>query len=274
MNRPPNHIDDVERYYARNTEAFLRLGQNDGVPAIHIALWPDGTETVAQAMEVAHRLVLERISRIAPNRIADLGCGMGAGLFYLAKHLPPDVELYGLTLGTPHVNGNTNEHIQIRTGDFHLSDQLLPMCSAAYSIEALAHSNDPAQYFAAAGRLLEPNGRLIILDDVVMHKNQASNSLETYRAHWLAPGVQPLVSIIQWANEAGFILHSSQDLTPWIKLGRPRDQWIRNTRPLWSWLARHSEYAKSLSGGDARQQCLQTGETQFQLLEFVRTGSS
>ena len=123
----------------------------------------------------------------------------------------------------------------------------------------------------AAGQLLEPNGRLIILDDVVMHDAPASGNLETYRAHWLAPGVQPLGSIIEWANAAGLVLHSSQNLTPWIHLGRPRDQWIRRTRPLWAWLTHCSEYAKSLSGGDARQQCLASGETQFQLLEFIRT---
>ena len=241
MTQESKHIDDVERYYARNTEAFLRMGENDGVPAIHIALWPDGTETVAQAMEVAHRLILERITPHPLRRVADLGCGMGAGLFYLAKHLSADVELYGLTLGTPHVNANNVERIQIKQGDYHQSDTLLPSCSAAYSIEALAHSNDPERYFAAAGRLLEPNGRLIILDDVVMHHDPPSQALETYRAHWLAPGVQPLTSIIEWARSAGLSLTSSQNLTPWIHLGRPRDQWIRRTRPLWAWLTAHSE---------------------------------
>lgn len=265
-----NHIDAVERYYRRNTKAFLRLGENDGVPAIHIALWPEGTATVADAMEVSHRLILEQIEPLNLIRVADLGCGMGAALVYMDRHLSPEVELHGLTLGTPSIESSETSRIHIRHGDFHHADELLPPCTAAFCIEAIAHSNDPAKFFTAAARLMEKGGKLLIIDDVVMHTDAPSKSLATYRAHWLAPGVQPLDHIVQWANDAGFSLQSSQNLTPWIRLGRPRDHLIRWSRPLWSWLTQTSEYAKSLSGGDARQMCLQNGETEFRLLEFVR----
>lgn len=267
---PNGHIKQVERYYQRNTEAFLRLGENEGVPAIHIALWPEGTETVAEAMEVAHELVLERIQDLPLLRVADLGCGMGAALVHLDRHLSEKVELYGLTLGTPTLGSNTSERIQIQHGDFHEADTLLPPCSAAFCIEAMAHSNEPERFFAAAGRLLEPGGRLIVIDDVVMHTETPSTALQTYRAHWLASGVRPLGELTRWAANAGLTLTFSKDLTPWIRLGRPRDRWLRWTRPLWGWLSHTSQYAKSLSGGDARQRCLETGETQFQILEFVR----
>ena len=265
-----NHVAAVERYYERNTEAFLRLGENEGVPAIHIALWPDGVETVAQAMEVAHRLVLERISSLPLKRVADLGCGMGSALAYLDRHLPEDIELHGLTLGTPVVGQKDGGRVHVQHGDFHCADAVLPQCTAAFCIEALAHSHDPELFFAAAGRLLDSGGRLVVLDDVVMHTDEPSRALETYRAHWLAPGVQPLERMVEWASAAGFTLENSENLTPWIRLGRPRDQLIRWSRPLWSWLSRTSEYAKSLSGGDARQKCLQSGETEFRLLEFSK----
>ena len=267
----PSHVDAVERYYARNTKAFLRLGDNEGVPAIHIALWPDGVDTVADAMQVAHRLILDTIQSQPLKRVADLGCGMGAALAYLDAHLPHDVELHGLTLGTPVLARGDDSRIHIQHGDFHRSDETLPTCSAAFCIDAIAHAHDPEQFFAAAGRLLEPGGRLLVMDDVVMHNKAASKHLDTYRAHWLAPGVQPLDSLVHWANAAGLSLENNRDLTPWIRLGRPRDRLIRWTRPLWAWMTRFSEYAKSLSGGDARQRCLETGETNFRLLVFVRS---
>jgi len=265
-----DHLDAVERYYQRNTEAFLRLGKNDGVPAIHIALWPEGTNTLAEAMNVAHRLILERIKPLHLVRVADLGCGMGSALAYLDQHLSSEVELYGLTLGTPEIQNLDTTRIQIQHGDFHDSNALLPSCSAAFCIEAIAHSDNPAKFFDSAAGLLDRGGKLLIMDDVVMHTDAPSESLTTYRSHWLAPGVQPLEHLAQWADDAGFSLQHSQNLTPWIRLGRPRDHLIRWSRPLWSWLTESSEYAKSLSGGDARQRCLQTGETEFQLLEFVR----
>ena len=267
---PRPHVDNVERYYQRNTKAFLRLGDNDGVAAIHIALWPEGTETVAEAMEVTHRLVLERIQDQPLTRVVDLGCGMGAALAYLDRHLPADVALDGLTLGTPITASQSSDRIHIQQGDFHKADQLLPPCSAAFCIEALAHSNDPARFFASASRLLEKGGQLIVIDDVVMHNDPPSQALETYREHWLAPGVQTQDNLRQWSSDAGLTLIDTQNLTPWIRLGRPRDRWIRWTRPMWAWLTNSSQYAKSLSGGDARQRCLETGETQFQLLVFRR----
>jgi cyclopropane fatty-acyl-phospholipid synthase-like methyltransferase len=271
MPREPNeHIKQVERYYQRNTEAFLRLGENEGVPAIHIALWPEGTETVAEAMEVAHQLILEIIQDLPLHRVADLACGMGAALAHLDRHLSEGVELYGLTLGTPILGSKTSDRIQIQRGDFHEADTLLPPCSVAFCIEAMAQSDEPERFFAAAGRLLEPGGRLIVIDDVMMHTEMPSTALQTYRAHWLAPGVQPLGQLTRWAANAGLTLTSSKDLTPWVRLGRPRDRSLRWTRPLWGWLSHGSQYAKSLSGGDARQRCLETGETQFQILEFVR----
>ena len=122
----PSHVDAVERYYARNTKAFLRLGENEGVPAIHIALWPEGVDTVAEAMQVAHRLVLERISEIPLKRVADLGCGMGSALAYLDHHLPTTVELHGLTLGTPVLPTTEDSRISIQHGDFHQADDVLP----------------------------------------------------------------------------------------------------------------------------------------------------
>ncbi len=265
-----NHRNAVERYYQRNTDAFLRLGKNDGVPAIHIALWPEGTETLADAMNVAHRLILERIEPIQPRRVADLGCGMGSALVYLDQFLHDDAELYGLTLGTPKVAGEHSSRVHIHHGDFHLADTLLPVCSAAFCIEAIAHSDDLEKFFRSCSNLIEVGGKLVIIDDVVMHTDEPSRSLSTYRQHWLAPGVQPLERLVHLASEVGFELRYNQNLTPWIRLGRPRDHLIRWTRPFWFWLASFSDYAKSLSGGNARQQCLRTGETEFQLIEFVR----
>ena len=255
------------------TKAFLRLGENEGLPAIHIALWPDGTQSVTEALEVAHRLVLEDIQRRdgPVAAVADLGCGAGAGLRYLADRLPETVRFFGLTLGTlppAFLSSSADDRIQIREGDFHQPNALPGVCTVAYCIEALAHSSDLPAFFSAAASTMEPGGSLIIMDDVVVTEGSPSASLTRYRAHWLVPGVVTMQALEQAAEAAGFRLHGRRDLTPWIRLGRPRDRLIRWTRPLWGWLCRFSEYAKSLSGGDARQRCLQTGETQFLFLSF------
>ena len=268
-----DHVTAVTRYYRRNTKAFLRLGENEGLPAIHIALWPEGTESVTDALEVAHRLVLEAIEDRSGSvtAVADLGCGTGAGLRYLAQRLPEDVRLFGLTLGTlPEdlLGSSEDERIHIRECDFHQPDSLPSACTVAYCIEALAHSSDLPAFFEAAASNMEMGGSLIIMDDVVVTEGLPSAALRRYRKHWLVPGVVTMERLQQAAGLAGFSLQTQRDLTPWIRLGRPRDWFIRWTRPLWGWLWPFSDYVKSLLGGDARQQCLQNGETQFAFIAF------
>lgn len=269
-----HHVDDVSHYYQRNTKAFLRLGENDGYPAIHIALWPEGVTTVPEALAVAHGLVLDALQRHdGPlRRVVDLGCGMGAALAYLHDRLDSNVALEGLTLGTPppKLTAQDADRIRIQEADFHRADEFVPSCSAAFCIEAVAHSGDLDAFFGAVSRALEPGGRLIVMDDFAVSTRAPSRPLVRYRAHWLAPGVRPLSEVRRIAGAHGLRLDAERDLTPWIRLGRPRDKLIRWTRPLWGWLCRFSEYAKSLSGGDARQRCLRSGETRFQMLEFVK----
>ena len=151
---------------------------------------------------------------------------MGAALAYLDRHLPDDVALEGLTLGTPINASGPGSRIRIQ-GDFRCCRRAGTL-QCCFCIEALAHSNDPARFFASAGRLLMTGGQLIVIDDVVMHNNPPSRALETYRAHWLAPGVQPMDQLKQWANDLnshslkaktsphGFGLDAPRPLIRWI----------------------------------------------------------
>ncbi len=270
----PDHVASVTRYYARNTKKFLRFGENEAYPAIHIALWPEGVERVQEALSVAHQLVAEAIQGHATkvHKVVDLGCGMGAALGFLADHLDGAPELIGLTLGTPVPNSPhiLSGRMIIHQADFHQADQVVEECDVAFSIEAVAHSADLDAYLGAVSRLLRAGGMLIILDDFAVSAEAPSHWLKVYRRHWLAPGVLPLDQVTALAARHGLHLTLSRDLTPWIRLGRPRDRLLQWTRPLWGCLAAFSDYAKSLSGGDARQRCLRSGETQFRMLQFTR----
>ena len=273
---PSHHVNRVTRYYVRNTQKFLRFGENDAYPAIHIALWPAGTETVEAALAVAHALIADAIEEHPGRvrRVVDLGCGMGAALHHLAERLDADIVLEGLTLGTPpprltaHIQSG---RVRIQQADFHQAHAVIDSSSVAFSIEAMAHSDDVEAFFRSASRLLEPGGVLMIMDDFAASEAVPSRWLRTYRAHWLVPGVRPLCEVERIAARHGFEMVGNQDLTPWIRLGRPRDRLLRWTRPLWGWLCRWSDYAKSLSGGDARQRCLEAGETHFRFVQFRRS---
>ncbi len=271
------HVEGVRAFYAQNTEAFLRLGAHGGTAAIHIALWPEGTERIEQAMNVANDLVLSVVSEVSipVQRILDLGCGVGASLHYLAQALPDEVQLQGLTV-CPEQARWAREHnpdaarVDVQAGDFHDAASRMQVGQVAYAIEAFAHAASPGRFFEQAALLIETGGRLVIIDDVCATTDAPSKALRTYRDNWMVPSVQPHAVLDPLAEAVGFRRIHTQDLTPWLKLGRPRDRWLRWSLPLWGWTASWWNYAKSMKGGDARQRCLEQGETRFSMVVYER----
>ena len=99
---------------------------------------------------------------------------------------------------------------------------------------AMAHSDDLESFMASAARMLDAGGRLVVMDDFAESEAPPSRWLATYRAHWLVPGVRPVAEVKRIAQRHGLRLVGNRDLTPWIRLGRPRDRLLRWTRPLWA----------------------------------------
>ena len=273
--KAPHHTNRVARYYEQNTSSFLLLGSDGGSSAIHIALWPEGVNTVEDAMNVAHDLIYKAIqdTPIPITRVADLGCGVGSALLYLRNRLPTDTQLEGLTIGTLNkhqIHTINDSQIRIQSGDFHKAASLLPQCEFAFAIEAFAHAAAPDQFFQQVGQLLPPGGRLVIIDDICTTEKPPSKYLNRYRSNWLTPSVLPLSTLDKYATKAGLVRTETKNLTPWIHLGRPRDVLLRWSLPLWSWTARWWNYAKSMQGGDARQRCLENNETEFTMLIYEK----
>ena len=229
LDNAAQHTAQVSRYYEQNTSSFLRFGKDAGSEAIHIALWPEGVDTLEAAMNGAHDLVVESIQGTTTpiTRVADLGCGVGSALLYLRHHMPEKVQLEGLTIGTlnaTQLNAINDSQIRIQQGAFHQAASLLPPCEFAFAIEAFAHSADPAQFFLEAGKLLVPGGRLVLIDDTCTSDTVPSKALDCYRANWLAPSVLPIATLDRYAAQAGLTRTETKNLTPRIHLGRPRDK--------------------------------------------------
>jgi cyclopropane fatty-acyl-phospholipid synthase-like methyltransferase len=275
IDKASDHTERVTRYYEQNTSTFLRLGNDGGSAAIHIALWPEGVDTVEAAMNVAHDLIYEAIQENSTpvTRVADLGCGVGSALLYLHDRLPMNVQLEGLTIGTlsdAQIQAMNRSRVHIQHGDFHKAASLLPQCEFAFAIEAFAHAADPARFFQEVGKLLVPGGRLVIIDDTCTSDKTPSATLNCYRTNWLTPSVLPLSTLDKYASQAGLMRTETKNLTSWIQLGRPRDKLLRWSLPLWAWTSPWWNYAKSMRGGDARQRCLETNETEFSILTYEK----
>ena len=76
---------------------------------------------------------------------------------------------------------------------------------------------------------------------------------------------------VRHAADAGLVLESDTDLTPYLELRRPRDRAISVAVALARGPLRpRSEYWRMLAGGDALQHCLTGGLIDYRLLVLTR----
>jgi tocopherol O-methyltransferase len=165
----PITTDSVRTYYDENTNLFLKFSGNRKAQNIHRSLWMQDTKTLEDALNTSNALIKAEIESIAPTnaRIADLGCGVGASLFYIYPRLQAPASALGLTLSP--VQAKLAQISAMQLGlqiKFHFAEgdfTSVPLPSesrdAVYSVEAVCHAVDPERYFREAGRLLRKGGK-------------------------------------------------------------------------------------------------------------------
>ena len=273
---------DVRRYYDRNTRDFVTHGQGGGVGAIHRPVWSPGTKSAAAAF----RYVEDRIVALAkdlqaesdPLHVVDLGCGVGASLCYLAQRLP--LRGTGFTLSPVQVRqadqrireAGLGGRVVCREGDFcQLPDDLAP-ADLAYAIESFVHGPDPARFFESCAGLVRAGGVLIVCDDVLRRSDSpvARRTVRRFQRGWHLNTVITADALRRLAGDAGFEHLSTDDLTPHLQLGRPRDHLIAWFVALCGWLPLESTRFGHLVGGNALRTCLSRGWIGYDLAVFRR----
>ncbi|HTE54612.1 MAG TPA: class I SAM-dependent methyltransferase [Kofleriaceae bacterium] len=241
-------------------------------------------------------------------RVVDLGCGVGAGALYLAEHIP--AEVHGISLSPAQIAHATRRarrrtslagSAAFHEGDFcALSAELrgaLAGADLAYAIESFVHAPSAAGFFAEVAALLRPGGRLVLVDDMVTDGAESIASagagagagsngqggpgapdappgaaalFDDVRAGWHIQSLLSARQIAAIAAGAGFELVRRTSLSPYMRLGRPRDRLIRALQPLLRRGRRWSYWCQSLVGGDALQRCHQLGLLEYDELVLVR----
>jgi ubiquinone/menaquinone biosynthesis C-methylase UbiE len=264
----------IQNYYEQNTRLFLRFGSSQQVQSIHRALWLNA-QNLEDALNTSNQMVLEVARQIDAQKIADLGCGVGATLFNLLSHFPPTVSGVGLTISMTQADWARRaartlsiQNAQIIQGDF----QFLPLSAGfdlIYSIEAFVHAVEPERYLREAARILRPGGKLLILDDF-RGKNPTSTWLDLYQRGWHAPNLRPTAQIIELAAQNSLQLAQNRDLTPYLKLRALPDPLAHSLSAVFSPLWQLHPIIPSMLGSMALQQCLRSGTVEYRWLEFEK----
>ncbi|MBI5945419.1 MAG: class I SAM-dependent methyltransferase [Chloroflexi bacterium] len=276
--------DAIRKYYDENTNLFLKFrGRGTGKPEnIHRSLWVEDVRILEDALNVSNALILREIESIVQTnaRIADLGCGVGAGLFYIYPRLHEPDLAFGLTLSPLQAKlaRESAEHLGLQDrilfaeGDF-TSVPLANDLDAVYSVEAIVHAIEPEKYFLEAGRLLRKGGRLILVDDFIAARpflRSESKWLNAFIKGWHVPGLRTAAQSTSFAEKNNLRLLKNENLTPHLRLRNlPNSMagailFIGNHLPI-----RHA-ILPSMLGSMALQQCLKMGIVEYRFLVFEK----
>jgi cyclopropane fatty-acyl-phospholipid synthase-like methyltransferase len=272
-------IDRVREYYDSNSDAFERLGQ--GKTAIHRAVWAQGVVSRVQAFAYVDALIAERAADLGDTpRLLDLGCGLGASLIQIARHLP-QATLLGITISPKQAlraqafleHAGLPPRVRCVEGDFLDPAADVGRFDLAFAIESFVHAPDPASFFRAAAMRVRPGGKLIICDDFRGGPSSSPRDerlLRRFQEGWAAGTLTTVEAAAASAKAYGFQLSEDLDLTGYLELRRPRDLLLsallfatrpfKPTGPLW----------RSWSGGDALQHALVARLIEYHFVVLTR----
>lgn len=281
----PITTNSVRTYYDQNTNLFLKFNNSKKAQNIHRSLWKDEIKTLEDALNFSNSLILNEIESLTPSnaRIADLGCGVGASLFYIFPRLQNPQPTLGLTLSPVQAklaNHSAQElslqnQILFTEGDFTSVPLANESLDIVYSVEAVCHAIEPEKYFREASRLLRTGGKLILVDDYQANRSftkSESKWLNAYIEGWYVPGVRTIEKILEFANQNQLNLIKNEELTPYLRL-RNLPDWLASTL---LFLGNHipikHAILPSMLGSIALQQCLHMKIVEYRFLVFEKLG--
>ena len=281
----PITTDSVRTYYDENTNLFLKFSGTlrEKPQNIHRSLWMQHTKSLEDALNTSNALIKAEIESVAQTnaRIADLGCGVGASLFYIYPRLQNPAPALGLTLSPVQARLaqesasqlGLQDHIRFAEGDFTSVPLPSESLDAVYSVEAVCHAVDPEKYFKEAGRLLRKGGKLILVDDYKAARSFNSSEQKWFDAYidgWYVPGVRTVEQTIAFANKYGLQLKKNDELTSYLRLRNLPDFLASTLLFLGEKLPIKHAIVPSMLGSMALQQCLYMKVVEYRMMVFEK----
>ena len=275
--------NDIRNYYDENTRLFLAFNNSKQAQNIHRSLWTDGAQTLEEALNVTNERIRLEIESVTQSgaRIADLGCGVGAGLFYVVPRLQEAASALGVTLSPVQAQlanqfakqiGLENQ-ILFAEGDFTHVPLKGESLDAIYSVEAVVHAQEPERYFQEASRLLRSGGKLIIADDYQASRSFSpaeKNWLNAFKNGWHVPGVITVEQARLFAEKNQLRLIKNDNLTPYLHLRNLPNFLACALHFIGKYIPIKHAILPSMLGSMALQQCLHLGIIEYRSLVFEK----
>jgi SAM-dependent methyltransferase len=285
-----DELSAIRDYYDHNTLRFLSYSAQRKTGTIHRPVWGEDVENNAQALHYVDLRILNEAHNLwNPDqiklRVADLGCGVGASLFYLARNFGESLIGIGITISPVQAQLAQKRALQRKLtdrcgfimGDF-LSPPLAGIFDLIYSIESFAHSRDAEQFFRSASQLLKKGGRFVLCDDFLSSigedaslNSQQINLLEAFRWGWNVASVKSTQYVSDLAKQVDLDLIENLDLTSYLKIRPIPASLLKMFLSAYRVSGIKDLYWQSVLGGQALQLCHSQGLVEYRYLVFERS---
>ena len=282
----PDTATSVRAYYEGNTRLFLALGIGRRTLSMRRAVWADGVQTLAQAVDHVNGLIAAEARGRAGStaggvlRVLDIGCGVGGSLFFLAGAIGAPMQGIGVTISPTQAEiarrqarmRGLSSSCGFMTADFSGMTGLTPF-HLAFAIESYVHFRAPDSFFSSAAASLVPGGRLVIVDDFISREGGSRNErrmVEAFRHGWLLPSLCPVGRAVRAAAARGLRLIEDRDLSgslaPSPVVAR-MGGWMAHTMRA---IPVPGQYWRSTAGSLARASCQRAGLVEYRYIVFEK----
>ncbi len=286
MEATVNLNEKVKAYYDHNTPIFVKIGRSSASANIHRAVWGKNVKSEVEAMTYVNARIKEELAQMAEIdklKVMDLGCGVGAPLFYLHQNVKRNTFYTGISISDVQIKMANkyveNEHQGFNgkfiTADFHEIPDM-PKQHLIYMIEAFIHASDPTKLIKGIADKLEPGGKLIICDDFLPNQvtslsEKDKGILTNYKNGWQVGSLLKVSELESLANAQHLKLIQNDDLTTYLNLWTLRDKFANFFLFFYNLLPTKSNYWESIKGGDALQKGLLKGLINYRYLVFTKS---
>ncbi len=202
----------VDYYDACNIDYRL-IWNLDKSYAMHFGYWDKKVKNFSQSLERENEVLAEMARIKSSDVVLDAGCGVGGSSIFLAKKF--GCEVVGITLSRKQadaaaknaerngVAGNT-EFLVMDFENITLPNEKFDV---VWAIESVCHANSKKKFLEGMGRILKPNGRLIVADGFAVkedYNDSEKNIMQRWLSGWAVNSLETIENFKKFLADAGF----------------------------------------------------------------------
>jgi tocopherol O-methyltransferase len=220
--RIKNYKKMVSTYYSIITDLYIEFWDEH----FHAAIWKNKNDSIEKALRNTHEMFASDSKLTKEDKAIDLGCGVGALSFFIAKNVGCNVTGLNLSKYQLKKANSMKKKMNIKNVDFvemdimDIDKELKDKFDAAFLIDVGCHLPDKKSALKNIHSILNKNGRLVIADWLQrdnLNNFEKTTLIDTFNKYWALPYMISLSQYEKILNEVGFKIIKSKDVSNYVK---------------------------------------------------------